>query len=815
MYQHAHRHDEFEIDATLVDQFGKQCRGAGAKVFQYSADEIQKVMDAIKAHRLPRSVLSWIGENGMLSNIWWENVPTEDITGGFFASSRATSAARPSFLSLPLPPISVTVHPLSVALMYLCGCQHPLIYARFGMEYRQFHTNKDGMLGGSATQIIPAFTELVDASCNQHQSSSAYGPGATPTICALPLVALTHVNNKKRWKILASLLHVLYSAAQSSDFSGSGSLRSIVSAVPSSSRFLFLLSRFLIHMLNHSSHSHTLSKNGGMISMTSGLSLGADQNESEAIRYLLLAFIQSALLAQHFFQRSHGDTAGDAYPTVPASDGEGSTDAHRAHMTIIHCFSLIQACYQQLEMLLKCLTLGDLTSENMSNASVGGGPCKTSSDDVLVSIPSPSQLFHGRLFHHLVAQSLTAESKRQKKKQKKAQSTILNGEGAAVSQRRGPRKNMKKPSLAGLLQCGLLQIPERVAKDPTELPHSDLNNSFAALAISESSSSSHHSTVAPSSELDGLSPPLMCSVIDDNAEKLLRKAWNIHKESCKGDEKMQKQNNNAEAGSLSHSVSDIAPVVPASRAVVAAASASAISQTPTASAVPVYASVGLLHDGPYRPFHSLCRLPIDNLLPQIYQNIQSHPLTLVNAATGSGKSSRIPAMLVRQWYARDQVKLRASARKDYQRLLPGHPLPASLRWTPQIIVTQPRRIAAISLARRVADELAVNVGEDVGDKIGADRQSSESTKLHFVTTGWLLQKLIHDPGYLAQCSAICLDEIHERGIDADILMVVMKRSIAATAERQRRLPSECAAIAPAFPRIILMSATFDTDLLGP
>lgn len=186
----------------------------------------------------------------------------------------------------------------------------------------------------------------------------------------------------------------------------------------------------------------------------------------------------------------------------------------------------------------------------------------------------------------------------------------------------------------------------------------------------------------------------------------------------------------------------------------------------------------------------------------------------------TGKSSRIPATLLREWYAPARVKAREEARRAYAATLKSSGLdaasessyPPSLRKHPLILVTQPRRIAAISLAKRVASELGQEVGQDVGFKIGHESMADARTRLLFVTSGWCLQKLVHNPGYLAECSHLVLDEIHERGLDSDILYVILKRIIRALVNFDRTSKRDSAF--PSYPSLVLMSATFSTDLFG-
>merc|ERR1719272_1834559 len=89
----------------------------------------------------------------------------------------------------------------------------------------------------------------------------------------------------------------------------------------------------------------------------------------------------------------------------------------------------------------------------------------------------------------------------------------------------------------------------------------------------------------------------------------------------------------------------------------------------------------------------------------------------------------------------------------------------------KIVVTQPRRMAAITLARRVASELGEEVGKTVGYKISGDTVAG---KLCFATTGFLLQVLVNQPEEFGTYTHVILDEVHERSVDADLLTMLMK-----------------------------------------
>ncbi len=94
-----------------------------------------------------------------------------------------------------------------------------------------------------------------------------------------------------------------------------------------------------------------------------------------------------------------------------------------------------------------------------------------------------------------------------------------------------------------------------------------------------------------------------------------------------------------------------------------------------------------------------------------------------------------------------------------------------------MVVTQPRRISAISLADRVAAERCEEVGDKVGFIIRSESKSSSETQCMFMTTGVLLRRLIGDPT-LRDLTHIIVDEIHERDINSDFLLVILRDLLA-------------------------------------
>ena len=109
-----------------------------------------------------------------------------------------------------------------------------------------------------------------------------------------------------------------------------------------------------------------------------------------------------------------------------------------------------------------------------------------------------------------------------------------------------------------------------------------------------------------------------------------------------------------------------------------------------------------------------------------------------------------------------------------------------------VACTQPRRVAAMSVAQRVADEMDVSLGQEVGYSIRFEDCTSQKTVLKYMTDGMLLREAMSDP-LLEAYACILLDEAHERTLATDILMGLLKE----VAKQRSDL------------KIIIMSATLD------
>jgi ATP-dependent helicase HrpB len=139
-------------------------------------------------------------------------------------------------------------------------------------------------------------------------------------------------------------------------------------------------------------------------------------------------------------------------------------------------------------------------------------------------------------------------------------------------------------------------------------------------------------------------------------------------------------------------------------------------------------------------------LPIDPLIPEIVASLGRVPSLVVEAPPGAGKTTRVPPAL----------------------------LDAGLAGGGQVWVLEPRRLAARMAARRVAEERGERLGETVGYQVRFEEVAGPRTRLRFVTEGVLTRRLLSDPR-LAGIGAVVLDEFHERHLQADLALALLRR----------------------------------------
>jgi ATP-dependent helicase HrpB len=156
-------------------------------------------------------------------------------------------------------------------------------------------------------------------------------------------------------------------------------------------------------------------------------------------------------------------------------------------------------------------------------------------------------------------------------------------------------------------------------------------------------------------------------------------------------------------------------------------------------------------------------LPVDAVLPEIIASLARNPNLVIEAPPGAGKTTRVPPSLLT--------------------MVRG-----------EVIVLEPRRIAARLAARRVAAEMGESLGETVGYQVRFEEVAGPKTRLRFVTEGVLTRRLLSDTS-LKNVDAIVLDEFHERHLESDLALALLR-------QLQEKRPEI---------KIIVMSATLEAD----
>ncbi|KAI5620331.1 putative ATP-dependent RNA helicase DHX34 isoform X1 [Silurus asotus] len=187
-----------------------------------------------------------------------------------------------------------------------------------------------------------------------------------------------------------------------------------------------------------------------------------------------------------------------------------------------------------------------------------------------------------------------------------------------------------------------------------------------------------------------------------------------------------------------------------------------------------YCRLALLHFLDFMQKQSFCKLlklqreqrnlPIFHYRDRIVELVQTHPVVVVAGDTGCGKSTQVPQYLLAAGFK-------------------------------HIACTQPRRIACISLAKRVSFESLNQYGSKVGYQIRFESRRTSSTKLVFLTEGLLLKQIQHE-AVLSQYNVVIVDEVHERHLHCDFLLGVLHSLL-------HRRPDL---------RLVLMSATINIKL---
>eukprot|EP01087_Luapelamoeba_hula_P023884 TRINITY_DN8905_c0_g1_i1.p1 TRINITY_DN8905_c0_g1~~TRINITY_DN8905_c0_g1_i1.p1 ORF type:complete len:1059 (-),score=225.88 TRINITY_DN8905_c0_g1_i1:78-3254(-) len=141
-----------------------------------------------------------------------------------------------------------------------------------------------------------------------------------------------------------------------------------------------------------------------------------------------------------------------------------------------------------------------------------------------------------------------------------------------------------------------------------------------------------------------------------------------------------------------------------------------------------------------------CSLPVYQYREELLEAVRQHQILIIVGETGSGKTTQLPQYMYEAGYTKDGKKVGC---------------------------TQPRRVAAMSVAKRVADEMGVKLGNEVGYSIRFEDCTSDRTILKYMTDGMLLREFLSEPD-LAGYSVLMIDEAHERTLHTDILFGLVK-----------------------------------------
>src|SRR5688572_14354418 len=162
-------------------------------------------------------------------------------------------------------------------------------------------------------------------------------------------------------------------------------------------------------------------------------------------------------------------------------------------------------------------------------------------------------------------------------------------------------------------------------------------------------------------------------------------------------------------------------------------------------------------------------LPIDPFLPDITDRVRESRALVLVAEPGAGKTTRVPPALLRA-----------------RLLAPEHP---------NLVMLQPRRVAARAAAQRIAEENGWELGREAGYHVRFEKRLTTATRLRVLTEGILTRQLVDDP-FLEGVGAVLLDEFHERSLNTDVAVALLR-------EVQQTVREDL--------KIVVMSATLEAE----
>jgi ATP-dependent helicase HrpB len=140
-------------------------------------------------------------------------------------------------------------------------------------------------------------------------------------------------------------------------------------------------------------------------------------------------------------------------------------------------------------------------------------------------------------------------------------------------------------------------------------------------------------------------------------------------------------------------------------------------------------------------------LPVSDIVSEVRKHLNQHATLIVNAPPGAGKSTLLPLTLLHEEWLKNK----------------------------KIIMLEPRRLAAKTIAIRMADMLNEEVGKTIGYRIRFEQKTSATTKLEVVTEG-ILTRLLQQDNALEGVGLVIFDEFHERSLHADLALALCRES---------------------------------------
>ncbi|KAK7992075.1 pre-mRNA-splicing factor ATP-dependent RNA helicase PRP43 [Apiospora saccharicola] len=170
-------------------------------------------------------------------------------------------------------------------------------------------------------------------------------------------------------------------------------------------------------------------------------------------------------------------------------------------------------------------------------------------------------------------------------------------------------------------------------------------------------------------------------------------------------------------------------------------------------------------------FAAQSNLPMMQNKDAIIDSIRNNKVTILTSETGSGKTTLTPLFCLEDALNNEDAGM--------------------------IMCTQPRKLAATSVAKQVARQIGVKVGEEVGYAVRFDKKMTGNTRVLYTTDGHLLQQMTNDSN-LKPCSYILVDEVHERSVPTELLIAMLKIVV----DRRNDL------------KLVIMSATLNAGKLS-